>query len=151
VYEHSFIITRVYLQTSRVLALFSRVLALFSRVLALFSRVLALFSRVLIQIKPYGIRVCIFLKYSQVFSRSSRKKKNGKESQHAWTKTKPLYVKLTDQNQNRTGSLFTLLDGKENDPLLHYQKECTIRSSDQTVLSKKQVPASQTLRFLPKI
>ena len=101
--------------------------------------VFALKRCVLIPIKPYSIRLCDFLKYSQVFSRSSRKKKNGKESQPAWTKTKPLYVKLTDQNRTVTVSLFTILDERENDLLLHYLRECITRSSDSPLDGKSSI------------
>ena len=101
--------------------------------------VFALKRCVLIPIKPYSIRLCDFLKYSQVFSRSSRKKKNGKESPPAWTKTKPLYVKLTDQNRTVTVSLFTILDERENDLLLHYLRECITRSSDSPLDGKSSI------------
>ena len=66
------------------------------------------------------------------------RKKNGKEKPAAWTKTKPLYVKLTDQNRNRTVSLFTFLDERENDLLLHYRRECSTRSSDLSIWWKDQ-------------
>ena len=111
-------------------SLFLRVTSLFLRVTSLFLRVTSLFLRVTMPFSLYSVRLCDFLKYSQVFSRSSRKKKNGKESPPAWTKTKPLYVKLTDQNRTVTVSLFTILDERENDLLLHYLRECITRSSD---------------------
>ncbi len=88
---------------------------------------------VLICVRAYVISFCNFRKYIQVFAKIFKKKKNGKESQPAWTKTKPLYVKLTDQNRTVTVSLFTLLDERENDLLLHYRRECSTRSSDLSI------------------